>query len=276
MSISSSHNASASATQLRWSPAALPDCPVCKGAPEWFDVVDFNKHGSESRGVRLPLSGHAVYYARCPACGFCFAPELHKWSPQDMAQRIYNDGYLAVDPDYVEARPRSNAGQMQGYFPQLANGRVRHLDYGSGSGRMAELLRAAGWQSAACDPFVPGTAVPAAGEKFGLITAFEVFEHVADLQALTDFLRQHLAEDGLLVISTLLSDGAIQPGRRLDWWYACPRNGHISLFSEKSLMMVLEKCGMSGFARLGGPALFVACRRQWPAWAQHLIGHGKQ
>ncbi|MES2974749.1 MAG: class I SAM-dependent methyltransferase [Pseudomonadota bacterium] len=271
----SGQHASAAAAPPPWGTVTVPDCPVCGAAAGWFDVVDFNKHGSEARGVRLPLSGQAVYYARCGACGFCFAPELHRWSALDMSQRIYNDGYVAVDPDYVEVRPRANAQQLQSLFPHLGGGQVRHLDYGSGSGRMAQLLREAGWASRAYDPFVPGASAPAADEKFALITAFEVFEHVADLPALTAFLRDHLADDGLLVFSTLLSDGAIQPGRRLDWWYACPRNGHISLFSQQSLKIVLQQCGMSGFAQLGGPALFIACRQQWPAWAQHLIRHGQ-
>lgn len=256
-----------------WGGAATPACPVCSGATTWLDVVDFNKHGSEARGVRLPVSGHAVYYARCGSCGFCFAPALHAWSPDQMAQRIYNEGYALVDPDYVEARPMSSARQLLGLFPALASHGVSHLDYGSGSGRMAQLLRGAGWQSRAFDPFVPGASAPEAGQKFGLITAFEVFEHVADLPGLTAFLREHLADDGLLVFSTLLNDGAIRPGKPLDWWYASPRNGHISLFSEKSLMMVLERCGMAGFARLG-PAQFIACRRQWPDWAQHLVSRG--
>ena len=252
-----------------------PACPVCAGATRCHDVVDFNKHGSESRGVLLPLSGRPVYYARCGACGFCFAPELHRWSAEDMSRHIYNDGYAAVDPDYIEARPQASARQLQGMFTQLATNQVPHLDYGSGSGRLAELLRERGWNSSAYDPFVPGALVPTPGQRFGLITAYEVFEHVADLQALTHFLRDHLAPDGLLVFSTLLSDGAIQPGKRLDWWYAAPRNGHISLFSQKSLMLVLQQCGMAGYARLA-PAFHIACRQQWPAWALHLVSHGQQ
>jgi hypothetical protein len=32
-------------------------CPVCRGATDLFDVVDFNKNCEEARGVYLPLSG---------------------------------------------------------------------------------------------------------------------------------------------------------------------------------------------------------------------------
>jgi hypothetical protein len=35
------------------------------------------------------------------------------------------------------------------------------------------------------------------------------------------------------MFSTLLSDGNIKLGQKLTWWYASPRNGHISLFSRR-------------------------------------------
>jgi hypothetical protein len=40
-----------------------------------------------------------------------------------------------------------------------------------------------------------------------------------------------------VLFSTLLSDGEIVRGRPLRWWYAAPRNGHISLFSAQSLRL---------------------------------------
>lgn len=249
-----------------------PVCPVCATPAPWFDVVDFNKSCAEAKGLFLPLSGCPVYYARCENCDFCFAPELHHWSAQEMARRIYNAGYLSVDPDYVEARPQGSAQQLQTLFPLMASQRVAHLDYGSGSGRLAELLCNRGWRSTTYDPFVPGTVAPAAGQQFGLITAFEVFEHVAQLAELGEFLDRHLAPGGVLLVSTLLSDGAIKPGRRLDWWYASPRNGHISLFSQKSLPLMLGKCGVSAYASLSS-GLHIACKQAWPVWAQHLIPH---
>jgi len=266
---------SADEASQAWAAIPVPICPVCAGATDWFDVVDFNKNGSEPRGVFLPLAGRPVYYARCSGCGFCFAPALHRWSAQDMASRIYNADYAVVDPDYIEVRPKASADMLCGMFAQLAGSDVPHLDYGSGSGRLSELLQERGWRSISYDPFVPDSRAPDPGRRFGLITAFEVFEHVADVQALMDFLEDHLAPDGLLVFSTLLSDGAIQPGKRLDWWYACPRNGHISLFSKKSLTLLLQRCGIHGFAS-SGSGFHIACRERWPHWAQHLISNGQQ
>jgi SAM-dependent methyltransferase len=246
-----------------------PVCPVCAGQTQWFDVVDFNKNCAEGRGGALPLSGHPVYYTRCTACSFCFAPALHQWSSEEMAARIYNEGYAQVDPDYIEARPRNSADNLLQLFPSLGEARIKHLDYGSGSGRLSEMLCGAGWQSQPYDPFVPGTAAPEPNEQFGLITAFEVFEHVADLNGLTQFIRDHLEPGGLLVFSTLLNDSDIVPGQRLSWWYASPRNGHISLFSKQSLLITLQRCGLAGYASASA-VLHIAGTR-WPVWSQHLL-----
>ena len=272
MPMTALHEAPRSQPSPGWTALPASTCPVCAGHATWFDVVDFNKNCAELQGLFLPLSGCPVYYARCDACGFCFAPELHRWSAQEMATRIYNADYVTVDPDYPEARPQGSAQQLQALFPLMVSQGVAHLDYGSGSGRLSELLCASGWHSTTYDPFVPGTTAPAAGARFGLITAFEVFEHVAQLDELAAFLDRHLSPGGVLLLSTLLSDGVIKPGRRLDWWYASPRNGHISLFNQKSLALMLRTCGVSAYANLS-TGLHIACKQAWPAWAQHLIAH---
>ena len=38
-----------------------------------------------------------------------------------------------------------------------------------------------------------------------------------------------------MLFSTALSDGGLARNQRLRWWYASPRNGHISLFSHRSV-----------------------------------------
>ena len=71
--------------------------------------------------------------------------------------------------------------------------------------------------------------------SFDLVTAFEVFEHVPDIDILFTDLQSLVKAEGLILFSTLLSDGEIGRDRPLSWWYASPRNGHISLFSAQSL-----------------------------------------
>lgn len=242
-------------------------CPICSAPGEAFDVVDFNKNCMETSGHFLPLSGKPVYYHRCTDCGYTWAPEFANWSDDDFLREIYNDGYAAVDPDYAESRPLGNAQSIMKTFGQSRD-QLRHLDYGGGNGRLSAALVAQGWQSASYDPFPARSGTPHAGSRYNLITAFEVFEHVPQPQAMMASLAVLLDEPGLLLFSTLVSDEQIRPGKRLTWWYASPRNGHISLFSRKSLKLLAKRHGLR-FGSFNDNLHF--CTRQIPDWARHII-----
>jgi 2-polyprenyl-3-methyl-5-hydroxy-6-metoxy-1,4-benzoquinol methylase len=104
--------------------------------------------------------------------------------------------------------------------------------------------------------------------KFDLITAFEVFEHVPDVDMLMSDLRALLAPGGIVLFSTLLSDGQILQNRRLDWWYASPRNGHISLFSRASLVLLAKR---HGYTYGDMNYLFHFLWTTIPDWAKHTL-----
>lgn len=242
-------------------------CSICDGACTLLDVVDFNKTCGAEKGHIFPLSGVPVYYGVCGGCGFCFAPELAAWTAEEFGQRIYNHEYALIDPDYSDARPRSNAAMVNSMFGQQASS-IKHLDYGGGAGLLADLLRQVNWSSVSYDPFVNKGTRPEQLGKFDLITAFEVFEHVPDAMALIANLRELLVPNGIVLFSTLVSDGNIHANQRLSWWYAAPRNGHISLFSKKSLNILAQRNEF----KLGSFSdnLHVLCQTV-PAWAQHIL-----
>lgn len=243
-------------------------CPICDADAPLLDVVDFNKSCEELRGKFLAIAGVPIYYARCDSCGFAFAPELHGWSLDQFSSQIYNEGYVEVDPDYVTARPSANADHLVRLMG--ASGKeIRHLDYGGGHGLLSDLLRDAGWQSRSYDPFVDRAVTPADLGKFDLVTAYEVFEHVPDVRGLALNLASLLREQGGVVLfSTLISDGNISPRQRITWWYASPRNGHISLFTRRSLQVLAERTGLS-FGSFN--ANFHAFWNALPTWASKFI-----
>jgi len=240
-------------------------CPVCGCPCGLLDVVDFNKTCLDVEGISL--AGIPIYYALCENCQFCFAPEIAAWSAAEFEEKIYNKDYILVDPDYVEVRPRGNAATILSMFGQ-AGLPLRHLDYGAGSGVLSKLLNTANFQSASYDPFVDRQVDIGQLGKFDLITAFEVFEHVPDVAQLMTNLMALLAPDGIVLLSTLLSDNHIQAKTRINWWYASPRNGHISLFSKKSLFLLAHRYGLNfGSFSEGFHVYFTHV----PAWANHLI-----
>lgn len=252
-------------------PPTPPACPVCQGSCQPLGAVDFSKNCEEARGLRLPPTGRLVSYVSCRACGFAFAPEFSNWTPADFERDIYNDGYLAVDPDHVEARPRANSETLLSTFPDAARP-TRHLDYGGGAGRLGQLLRDAGWNSTSYDPFFVAGDQPLPTGRYPLITCFEVFEHVPDVADLAQRLDGFLAPDGLILASTLVSDGQLTPGRPITWWYAAPRNGHVSLFSSRSLGVLATRQGWKLASFSADIHLF--WRGDFPHWARHLLRAG--
>ncbi len=244
-----------------------PRCPVCDSDCELLDVVDLNKSCEEVRGVHLPLAGVPIYYTRCGNCGFCFAPDMHGWSMDEFASRIYNDQYARVDPEYVDIRPRANASHLAAMVGAEATG-ISHLDYGGGNGLLSRLLRESGWDSASYDPFVDRELDIASLPRVDLITAYEVFEHVPDVGRLMRDLKALLNDDGLILFSTLLSDGNIAAHQRLNWWYASPRNGHISLYSRDSLYYLAKRSGLK-FGSFSQN--FHVFWRSVPPWASHFL-----
>jgi SAM-dependent methyltransferase len=242
-------------------------CSICGGGAVLLDVVDFNKSCAENTGTFLPLSGIPIYYAICPSCGFCFAPQMHRWTMEEFAERVYNKEYILVDPDYVESRPRGNAANIHNMLGRHCSV-IRHLDFGGGGGLLARTLRALNWQSTSYDPFVDKGVNIADLGKFDLITAYEVFEHVPQVNQLMKDLVSLLAPNGLVMFSTMSSDGNIAPRHRLNWWYASPRNGHVSLFSGRSLALLGQKHGLKfGSFNPGFHVYFT----EFPQWAQHFV-----
>jgi hypothetical protein len=219
-------------------------CPVCSDPAALYDVVDFNKSCREAEGVRLALAGVPIYYRRCGSCEYTWAPEFRQWADSDFLNHIYNEDYVHVDPDYLSARPQNNAHLLAQLLGK-ERGRIRHLDYGGGNGALSALLAQQDWNTASFDPFPgDGTTAESLG-KFNLITSFEVFEHVPDPDSLMANLRTLMDEQCLVLFSTVVSDGNIRPDGRLTWWYASPRNGHISLFSTRSLALLAERHGLN-------------------------------
>ncbi len=156
-------------------------CPVCGGECGTLDRVDLNKSCEESKGRALPRAGTLVEYLLCAGCGFCFAPVLCRWTIEEFSERIYNEHYEYVDPDYAVTRPSANAADLIHWFGASPPA-IAHLDYGGGYGLLSDFLRDSGWNSASYDPFFDRSTPVADLARFDLITAYEVFEHVPERQ----------------------------------------------------------------------------------------------
>jgi 2-polyprenyl-6-hydroxyphenyl methylase/3-demethylubiquinone-9 3-methyltransferase len=228
-------------------------------------VVDFHKNCEIYRRRVLGLSGVPIYYHRCPTCQFIFTMAFDEFTSDDFLRHIYNEEYLLVDPDYEENRPRGNAAVLCSLFSASRPRRI--LDYGGGRGLLAELLRASGFTDVETyDPFVPRHPARPAG-RFDCIVCFEVLEHSTDPRGIFADMIDLLSDPGLVLFSTLLQPADIDR-QGLNWWYAGPRNGHVSLFSTASLERILHPLGFSlGSFNEGLHVVF----REIPEFARHFI-----
>jgi SAM-dependent methyltransferase len=245
-------------------PPEVP-CKCCGATAVPYGVVDFHKNCEVHRRPVLGISGVPIYYHRCPACGFLFTTAFDAFTPDDFRRHVYNEEYVLVDPDYREDRPRANAEFVSSLFPQ---GRPRRiLDYGGGSGGLAGRLRAAGFADVETyDPFVPQYADRPAG-RFDCVLSFEVVEHSTDPEQTLADMSDFLDEPGLILFSTLLQPPDIDR-QGLNWWYAGPRNGHVSLFSRHGLIALIEPFGF-GLASFGDGLHILF--REIPDFARHFL-----
>ena len=246
--------------------ASSVPCKICGESAVLFDVCDFANFCFRPATGPAQLSGVAAWYYRCAACGFLFTPLADRWGADDFRARIYTDDYARFDPEIAEERPRANAGLIAQLFG-AHRGSLRILDFGGAGGAMRDFLRADGFADVASyDPFASdGDSLPAG--PFDLVTCFEVLEHASDPQAMAATLAQLAAGDGVILFSTLIQPPDIEI-QRLRWWYAAPRNGHVSLHTLPSLKALWASAGLS-FASFGN-SLHLAYRRL-PPFAAGLI-----
>ena len=219
-------------------------CPICSSASPFLESLDLNKSCADVSLPVFPRSGHAIDYYLCANCGFCFAPEIMQWTKDNLQTRIYNDDYIKADPDYIDKRPDEFAATLPKIFPWMGSG-LRHLDFGGGEGRLSRKLREVGWDSQVYDPFGgDGRLAAQPTGLFELITAIEVFEHTQDPHQMLNLLASLLAPDGVIFFSTCVSDRENLATSGLKWWYAAPRNGHISLYTRDALKILGRRHGL--------------------------------
>jgi Methyltransferase domain len=212
----------------------VPHCKVCAGETRLFDVLDL---GRQCNLTPYPdgLIGVPVYFHRCTQCGLVFTGFFDRFDSELWSRHIYNADYARIDPEYGGVRSARDAkvvrAAMGSWWPASGVG----CDYGGGQGHLAAHLRGLGLRFDTLDPFGVQHVSVQAG-SYAMVTAFEVMEHFAQPEAsFAEIAALAAPQQCLLLASTSLVDPRMRPGELAQWWYAAPRNGHITLYAEATM-----------------------------------------
>ena len=218
------------------------NCKVCAASCQFFTAVDSGKHCNLQLPAVASGAGRPVQYYRCPECGFLFTDFLDTCTPTELKAEIYNDDYVKFDPLYPKIRPQTNARFLRAVLEQSfpAGEPPRVLDYGAGNGLLSALV-ADDFTIENYDALNADFNILPPG-PIDVIFSAEVVEHMPFPKMFVNDWSACLSGTGCVIFSTKLQPEDIEVVRA-DWWYIGPRNGHVSLFSERSLQTL---CGLAG------------------------------
>jgi len=187
-------------------------------------------------GTARVLDKHEIQYFRCPACGFVQTEEPH-WLAE-----AYSEAIARTDLGLV-TRNRGFSVLTRAVIGAFFRRDGKFLDYGGGYGLFVRTMRDLGfdfrlYERQCPNLFAGGFAADlASSDRYELVTALEVFEHLANpLEDIGGMLR---FSDSILFSTVLLPTPA--PGPAEWWYYALEHGQHVSLYSLEALRQIARR-----------------------------------
>lgn len=222
---------------------------------------------SEYRFSKDILSKYKADYYRCTSCGFMFVNEP-SW-----LEEAYSSAIASTDTGLVYRNIEYTSIVsllLKFYFGK----EQRYLDYGSGYGLFVRLMRDKGFNFFGYDLYCENIFSPLfqvksehSGEKYGLVVAMEVFEHLLNPR---EELEKMFRFSDSVFFTTLLAPEKI----REDWWYLAPETGqHISFFTRSSLEYIAKENNLNYYTN--GSSYHIFTKKKISPFLFKLIGRKK-
>lgn len=225
--------------------AAARACPVC-GA----------------RQGRRIWSEDGYRYLRCAGCATVWA-DISREDYDARRHNAWDELELSAESEHFYGRARERVHRE--FLRRVAGPPGRLLDVGCGLGFFLERAQACGWRVRGCDTSAAWvrrcneragapvaslgelSAAIAPGERFELITAWDVIEHVHDAVPLLAGLAGHLAPGGRIFLRTpnlayVLPLYALR--RRLGHDVGLSPTNHVVYFTAPTMRRALERAGL--------------------------------
>lgn len=201
------------------------NCKICGANSKFFANAEL-------------LRKYAVSYFICENCGFVQTEEPY-WLSEAYSQPINRNDVGIVDRNIRLAKI------SKAIISILFNPQSKFIDYGGGFGLFVRLMRDAGFDFYHHDKyceniFAQDFEAEPDKDSYELLTAFEVFEHLANP---LEGIEQMLAfSKNILFTTEILPSNNPKPG---EWWYYIPEYGqHISFYTIESLSVIARKFSM--------------------------------
>jgi glycosyltransferase involved in cell wall biosynthesis/predicted O-methyltransferase YrrM len=199
-------------------------CRVCSSVSHFFDYG-------------LVLGKYEVRYYRCSRCRLVQTEQPY-WLAEAYQEAIADSdiGILARNSHFMV----NTACLINAYFQPSSS----FLDFGGGYGLFVRMMRDQGfdfrWADRYCNNIFAQGWEGNKADRYELITAFEVLEHLLDpIEEMQKLLEMG---DSILCSTTLMPLETLHPS---DWWYYALHEGqHITLYTHSSLLIMAERLGV--------------------------------
>lgn len=178
---------------------------------------------------------HRAFFL-CPICLLIFitdVPEKH------VEEKHYRSQWETTEPGFWK-------DQADGILRYIEKHKVpeRILDFGAGSGELTAELKRRGYDATALEPmrdgFLKDQHYP---HPFDVVIAVEVIEHLADVWEELRQIEQVLAQGGLILFSTGMTNPFIESPDAVEhfkkWWYKDDPT-HLNFFCNRTLNKIAE------------------------------------
>ncbi|MFW5957818.1 MAG: class I SAM-dependent methyltransferase [Desulfosalsimonas sp.] len=178
------------------------------------------------------INARAQRYYHCANCGLIFIDEKGVPGQEKERKRYLEHNNTRASKGYVK--------MFEHFIDRLVapyqNGMHSALDFGCGPVTvLADLLEKRGLTVDVYDPyFFPRTFYKK--NRYDLITATEVLEHLYDPHKELDSLKNHLNENGYLAVRTMFHPG---PEKFSEWWYIRDPT-HICFYNSKTFQWIAD------------------------------------
>jgi hypothetical protein len=199
------------------------------------------------------LRKQRISYFQCPDCGFIQTEEPY-WLDEAYSSAITGSDVGLVRRNIMLSKQAGII--LKTYFDRDKP----FIDYGAGYGLFVRLMRDAGFDFYYYDKHCENIfsrdfeADGTPTRQYELLTAFEVFEHLADPVA--EVAKMLSYSPNILFTTTLLPKKTPMPD---DWWYYGPEHGqHISFYTQKALSWIAHKYSLNYYSDKRALHLFTA------------------